>query len=105
MKNFYKNVTFWMGIAAVLLVLGRVFIYTSSRWENVLPLTNFPLHAFLHSFFQDILSPVPAGPSFTQTQIIIMYLPYYALFVLTYIGYGLLTDVIIRKVKKHKVAA
>jgi len=94
-----------MGIVAVLLVLGRELIYTTSRGQNVLPFANLPLFAVLHIFCPGIIYPIPAGRPFTNAQAIWMHLPYYLLFVLTYVGYGLLIDLIIRKLKKPKAIA
>ena len=100
MKSAVKRFAFWLGIAAVLLVLGREFIYTSSQWQNVLILANMPLSLVLHAFFSGVLSPIPAGGTGDYS---LAYLPYYILFVLTYVGYGLLIDLIILKFRKHKM--
>ena len=99
MNRITRSFAFWLGIAAVLLVLGREFIYISSQWQNVLILANLPLSLVLHALFSDILSPIPAGGTGDYS---LAYLPYYILFVLTYVGYGLLIDFIILKLRKHK---
>ena len=97
-----KKCAFWMGVLAVLLVLGRVLIYTTSQWQNVLPLANLPLHVVLHNVFPGVLHPIPAGGTGSH---MFAYLPYHALFVLTYIGYGSIVDVIIRKLREQKTVA
>jgi hypothetical protein len=91
-----------MGLLAILLVLGRAFIYTSSQWQNVLTFANLPLFIVLHTFFLDILHPIPDGGTGSYT---FAYLPYYVLFALTYIGYGFIIDLIIRKLKKQLITA
>ncbi|MDR1705543.1 MAG: hypothetical protein LBS19_12765 [Clostridiales bacterium] len=102
MKRLIKSFAFWMGFLAVLFVLGRAFIYTTSQAQNVLTFANFPLAAVLHTFFPDVLNPIPDGGAGSYT---FAYLPYYVLFVLTYIGYGLTADYIIRKLKRHREKA
>ncbi len=98
----FKKCAFWMGVLAVLLVLGRVLVYTTSQWQNVLPLANLPLHVVLHTLFPDVLHPIPGGVAGSDT---FAYLPYYTLFVLSYIGYGSIIDVIIRKLREPRTVA
>ena len=93
-----------MGVLALLLILGREFVYTSARWQEVLHYANLPLYAVLNTFFLSILYPLSTGPLLTHAQVIIRFLPYYALFFLTYIGYGIIVDFVIRKAKKSKKA-
>ncbi len=99
MKKLIKSFAFWMGLLAILLVLGREFIYTTSQWQNVLAFANLPLFAVLHNFFPDVIYPIPGG---VPDSYVFAYFPYYALFVFTYVGYGLIADLIIRKLKKHR---
>ena len=102
MESIIKKFAFWMGIAAVLLVLGREFVFSTSQWQNVLSFANLPLFAVLHTFFPDVLQPIPPGAVGSYA---LAYLPYYALYVLTYIGYGFIADFIIRKLRKSKIVA
>jgi hypothetical protein len=101
MKKIIKSATFWFGLIAFLLVLGRIFIYSSSQGQNVLKIANLPLLSVLQTFFPDIINPGAAGA--VSQNYFVLSLPYYFLFVITYIGYGLLIDLIIHKIKNRSI--
>lgn len=100
MKRILKSFAFWMIIIAILLILGREFIYTTSQGQNVLVYANLPLVALLQTFFIGIILPIPNGGSFTNLQVLLMWLPYYFLYVISYAVYGLIIDLVIKKIRK-----
>lgn len=102
MIRLWKKAMFWMGIVAVLLIVCREFIFPTSRWQNVLAFANLPLFALLHTFFPDILSPLPAGSSYTMWEAFLRYLPYYLLYIGSYVFYGFLIDLILAKIRKKR---
>ena len=77
MKRWCARCGLWFPAIGVLLVLARECALPSSRWQNLLPLANLPLTALAR------------------------WLPYYLLFVLSYLGYGLLLDWLLRRKKRR----
>lgn len=74
---------------------------SSSRRQNLLPLANLPLTALLHWLAPGVLSPLSSGVSLTRWQALARWLPHYLLFVLSYLGYGLLLDRLLRRKKRR----
>ena len=97
MKRWCARCGFWFPAIGVLLVLARECALPSSRWQNLLPLANLPLTALLHWLAPGVLSPLSDGVSLTRWQT----LPYYLLFVLSYLVYGLLLDWLLRRKKRR----
>ena len=101
MKRWCARCGFWFPAIGVLLVLARECALPSSRWQNLLPLANLPLTALLHCLAPGVLSPLSDGVSLTRWQTLARWLPYYLLFVLSYLGYGLLLDWLLRRKKRR----
>ena len=101
MKRWCARCGFWFPAIGVLLVLARECALPSSRWQNLLPLANLPLTALLHWLAPGVLSPLSDGVSLTRWETLARLLPYYLLFVLSYLGYGLLLDWLLRRKKRR----
>ena len=101
MKKLFRSFGFWFGIVAILLVLGRETVFTSSAWQNLLPMTNLPLYAVLQWTNAGIISPLRVGRVYTPAEVLMAWMPYYMLFVLTYIAYGLVIDLIVKYFRKR----
>ena len=101
MKRWCARCGFWFPAIGVLLVLARECALPSSRWQNLLPLANLPLTALLHWLAPGVLSPLSDGVSLTRWETLARWLPYYLLFVLSYLGYGLLLDWLLRPKKRR----
>lgn len=101
MKRWCARCGFWFPAIGVLLVLARECALPSSRWQNLLPLANLPLTALLHWLAPGALSPLSDGVSLTRWETLARWLPYYLLFVLSYLGYGLLLDWLLRRKKRR----
>lgn len=95
-----KSAAFWMGAAAALLISLRETVLNTSQWQNLLSLTNFPLAALLHIAFPAMMEVGIPGGSYTRWDMFLWYLPFYALYFVSYIGYGLLLDLVIRRVRR-----
>lgn len=96
MKYIIKNFKFWFGILAILLVLGRI-LYPSIIVQNVLSFANLPLLIIINWLIPSVADPMPVGVAITNIEHIKMWLPYYFLFTITYIGYGAIIDLLIHK--------
>ena len=101
MKRWCARCGFWFPAIGVLLVLARECALPSYRWQNLLPLANLPLTALLHWLAPGVLSPLSDGVSLTRWETLARWLPYYLLFVLSYLGYGPLLDWLLRRKKRR----
>ena len=101
MKRWYARCGLWFPTAGALLVLARECVLTTSRWQNLLPLANLPLTALLHWLAPGVISPLSDGVGLTRWQVLGRHLPYYLLFVLSYLRYGLLLDWFLRRRKRR----
>ncbi|MZL69397.1 MULTISPECIES: hypothetical protein [Eubacteriales] len=101
MKRWHARCGLWFPAIGILPVLARECALSSSRRQNLLPLANLPLTALLHWLAPGVLSPLSSGVSLTRWQALARWLPHYLLFVLSYLGYGLLLDRLLRRKKRR----
>ena len=101
MTRWHARCGLWFPAIGILPVLARECALSASRRQNLLPLANLPLPALLHWLAPGVLSPLSRGVSLTRWQALARWLPHYLLFVLSYLGYGLLLDRLLRRKKRR----